>query len=103
MWEAVSREGLMREFLKTLCKILEEMKIHFLIFTTRVRDTLLATYSRKCFSRVFQQNIFSFLEKLSKHNLYTKTLSKTNKTLKNLFGFDHQAIAYTQITFEHVQ
>ena len=51
----------------------------------------------------FQQNRFGFLEKISKHKCYTKKFSKTNKILKNLFGFDHQVIENTQITFEHVQ
>jgi len=41
--EAVSRKALVRESRNSLCKILEEMKIYFLIFTTKVRDTLLAT------------------------------------------------------------
>jgi len=43
------------------------------------------------------------LEKLITQTCYTKKLSKTYKILKNLFGFDHQAIEYKHITFEHVQ
>ena len=56
---------------------------------------------KNSFEEVFQQNRFGFLEKLSKPKWYTKTLLKTNKILKKNFGFDHQAIEYTQITFEH--
>ena len=67
LWEAVSREGLARESQNSVCKILEEIKIHFLIFATRVQDTLLATYSQKCFFKSFSTKQISFLEKLSKH------------------------------------
>ena len=43
-----------------------------------------------------------YLEKiLTKKKKKTK-LSKTYKILKNIFGFDHQAIEYTHITFENV-
>ena len=44
-----------------------------------------------------------YLEKTINTQKFIKTLSKTYKILKNLFGFDHQAIEYTHITFEHVQ
>ena len=91
-----------RELQNSLCKILEEIKISFLIFTAKLRDSLLATYSQNASEGVFQQNRVSYLEKHSIHKWYTKTLSKSNKILINLFGFDHQAIKYTQITFEHV-
>ena len=59
--------------------------------------------SKMLLEEFFNKTKFGFLEKLSKQKWYTKTLSKTNKTFKNLFGFDHQAIEYIHITFEHIQ
>ena len=47
-WEAISRKVLAKESRNSLCTILKEMKIHFLVFATMVQDTLLATDSWKC-------------------------------------------------------
>ena len=63
--EAISRKALVRESRNSLCKILEEMKIYFLIFATKVRGTLLATYLQKCFQRSFSKKHF---QKLIKHS-----------------------------------
>ena len=51
--EAFSREGVVRESWNSLCKILEEMKISFPIFTARLREFLLTTYSQKCLWKSF--------------------------------------------------
>ena len=88
----------------SLCKILEELEISFLIFANRLREDLLATYSQKCLWWNFSiKLIWLFGKTLQTQKWYIKTLSKTNKILKNLFGFDHQAIKYIHITFEHIQ
>ena len=63
--KVVSRKALVRESRNSLCKILEEMKIYFLIFATKVRGTLLATYLQKCFQRSFSKKHF---QKLIKHS-----------------------------------
>ena len=81
-WEAISHEVLMRESRNSLCTILEEMKIHFLIFATRMQDTLLATHSRNTFGGVFQQNRFGFLEKLSKFQNTSDTQKHFQKQIK---------------------
>ena len=65
------------------------------------------TYSRLTHENVSEKSIstnkMGFLEKLLTQKFYTKTISKTYKILKNLLVFDHQAIEYTHIRFEHVQ
>ena len=79
----------------------EEIENSFLIFADKF---LLATYSRKFLWRSFStKQIWLFGKTFKAQKCYTKTLSKIYKILKNLFGFDHQAIEYTRITFEQVQ
>lgn len=59
---------------------------------------------KNAFEGIFQQKQIGLLEKkFLTQKCYIKTLSKTYKILKNIFGFDHQAIEYTQFTFEHVR
>ena len=76
-------------------KILEETKNGFLIFAGKV----LRLTRKNAFEGVFQQKQIWHFGKLLTQKCYTKTY----KILKNLFRFDHQAIEYTHITFEHVQ
>ena len=51
----------------------------------------------------FNKTDLAFWKNFQNTSDIQKHFQKTNKILKNLFGFDHQAIEHTHITFEHVQ
>ena len=101
-WEAVSHKGVTRESQNSMCKILEEMKISFLISTARLRMAYSQLTRESVSEGVFQQNRYGFLEKLSKHKCYTKTLSKKKKYAKIFLGLIIKQLSI-HITFEHIQ
>ena len=74
--EAVSRKALMRELRNSVCKILEEMKISFLIFATRMWDSLLTTYSKKGLWRSFSTKYIWLFGKTFKTQVIHKNTFK---------------------------
>ena len=94
----------LRGSLETLCvNLWRNLKFSSTFSWLRYGNPYLRSTHKNADMEVFQQNWFEFLEKLSKQKWQRKTLPKTNKILKSIFGFDHQAIEHTHITFEDVQ
>ena len=95
---SLSREPLTKDLRNSLPKIFKKLKF-LKNFTTRDHSR---KQSRNGQTQFFNTKNLTFWEKLSRPK-WQKSLLETNKILKNLFGFDHQAIEHTHITFEHVQ
>ena len=81
--EAISREWLARELRDSLCKILEEMEIHFLIFATWVRETLLAKMPIQEF---FNKTDLAFWKNFQNISDTPKHFQKQIKHLKIFLG-----------------
>ena len=98
--EVSSYERVPRKSRNSLCKFMEKLKLassfsRVGFYSQHIREN--------AFEWVFQQKQNWLFGKTLNTQKFIKTLTKTYKILKNLFGFDHQAIEYTYITFEHIQ
>ena len=83
---------------------MEELKIASSFSQIGCKKTYLWLACENASDGVFQQKKLRFLEKkLLTQKCYTKTLTKTYKILKNIFGFDYQAIEYTHLyTYNYI-
>ena len=95
--EVSSYERVPRKSRNSLCKFMEKLKLASSF--SRV-GFYLQHIRENAFEWVFQQKQNWLFGKTQK---FIKTLTKIYKILKNIFGFDHQAIEYTYITFKHIQ
>ena len=101
--EATSHKGVVRELRNSLCKILEKLKIDSSFLQKVAKRLTRDLLTKMPLKEFFNKTYLAFWKKLITRKCYPKTLSKIYKILKNIFGFDHQAIEYTHIAFKHVQ